>query len=100
MATLYVTEYTKLAHDGRGMTIIVGLEPSTTQTQAISGTSATVTLRNSTTFARLHTDAICNIAFGGSSVTATASSMRLVAGQTEFFGISTGAMTVAVIQGT
>lgn len=99
MSTLYVTEYTKLAHDGRGLTVIVGLEPSTTQVQTIGGASTPVTLRTGSKFVRLHTDAICNIAFGSSTVAADGNSMRLAANQTEFFGISSGATTVAVIAG-
>lgn len=99
MATLYIREYSKLATDDRGSSVIVGLEPGIDNTLSI-GANTTLTLNLNTKFVRLHSDAICCVAFGGASVAATTSSGRMAANQTEFFGISSGSPVLAVIAGT
>ena len=99
MATLYVTEYSRMAIEAAGAPVLVGQEPSVTQTIAIAGVSASATLRTDTKFVRLHTDIICNVVFGPSPQVATTSNMRLAANQTEFFGV-VGGHVLAVIQGT
>jgi hypothetical protein len=101
MATLYVTEYQRSAHDGAGYGVMTGLEPATrTQVVTISGASAaSVALVGK--FIRVHTDTACCIKFGAASVTATTSDARLAANQTEFFGIRNSPDTyVAVIAST
>lgn len=102
MATLYITEYSRLMIDDRGATVVVGQEPSLTQTAAIGGGSTqSAAFRPNTKFVRLHTDAICNVAFSAdtSAVAIANASLRLAANQTEFFGISGGGL-LAVIAGT
>lgn len=99
MATLYVTEYARVAHDGAGQAVITGLEPARrTQLVSIGGTSAATPLPIAGLFVRLHTDAACCVKFGASGVEATTSDARLAANQTEFFGVLGNATTyVAVI---
>lgn len=97
MAVLYITEYSRLAIEYQGLTAMVGLEPSRTQTAAIGAGSVQATIGPGTRFVRLHTDAICHVKFGTNPV-ATSSEMRMAANQTEFFGLKGGEL-VAVIQG-
>lgn len=47
-------------------------------------------------FMRMHTDSICSIKFGDSTVTAGTSDARMVAGQTEFAGIAPGQYVSAI----
>lgn len=105
MSTLYITEYQYLAYSqgnaiGNGLPVPAGLEPQIrTQTVAIGGGSTqSLPLNQNTHFVRLHTDSICSVVFGANP-TATTSSMRLAANQTEFFGVSPeqGAISIAVI---
>lgn len=72
-----------------------------TTTAAIGAGSLQVPVFNSTTrLIRVHCDVACHIAIG-TSPTATTSSMRLAAGQTEYFVIPPAtAYRLAVIAGT
>ena len=97
MAVLFITEYARLAIESQGIPVLVGLEPSRTQTVAIWAGSLQATLNAGTKFLRLHTDAICHVKFG-TNPTASATEMRMAANQTEFFGVKGGEL-VAVIQG-
>lgn len=96
MATLYITEYVT-----SGWTSASGLpcgqEPAiATQAVSIPGTSAA--FNASTRFVRLHTDAICSVAFAvsGQAPAPTTSTPRLNANQTEYFGVS-GNMKVGAV---
>lgn len=61
------------------------------QTVAIGGSSAQSSAFNArTVLIRVHTDAICSIEIGGTNPTATTSSMRFIAGQTEYFLVRPG----------
>lgn len=99
MAVLYISEYDNVARDNIG-TVQAGQEPAiATQTVAISGGSTQSSAFNANTkFVRIHTDAICSVKFG-SNPTATSTSARLAANQTEFFGVRPGEK-VAVISNT
>jgi hypothetical protein len=105
LSSLYISEYQYAAYSqgpaiGAGDGVPCGLEPQiTTQVIPISGTSAqSAALNPLTHFVRLHTDSVCSVAFGANP-TATTSSMRLAANQTEFFGVSPeqGSIKIAVI---
>lgn len=97
---LDVTEYPRLAADGPGDTVMAGLEPATAQQQVtVGGASAqSQPFADTTRFVRVHTDVACRIAFG-SSPTASATSMRMPANATEFFGVTPG-HRIAVIATT
>lgn len=95
--TLYVTEYTGASP----VTYQAALAPALASTTvAISASSAQSAAFNSRTkLVRLHCDVVCNVNIGGTNPTATATSARLVAGQTEYFAVRPGDK-VAVIAGT
>lgn len=98
MAVLYITEYRKLAVEGRGFIVPIGVEPSSTSTLAIGAvTGQSGAFSGGTNFVRLHVDAVCHVSFG-IDPTATTSNMRFAAGQTEFFGV-VGGHKLAVIAG-
>lgn len=97
MATLYVSEYVAIANSGVALQGIstplsktptpAAQEPSIDQTIGISGSSTQSTVFSSTTtFIRVHTDSVCSIAIG-LNPTATTSSKRMGANQTEYFGV-------------
>jgi hypothetical protein len=88
MAVLYIAEFTELASDARGGGMQAPpMPPRAQQTVAIGGASVqSSAFAKGTKFIRVHTDAICSIAVG-SNPTATATQLRLAAGQTEYFGV-------------
>lgn len=94
MAVLYVTEFAKPA---QGVNATVApMPPLAEQTVAIGGSSTSSSAFSAqTNLIRVHTDAVCSIAIGGGP-TATSSTMRLAAGQTEYFAVSP-AHKIAVI---
>lgn len=96
MATLYITEYVTASVDqGRAMPIAFG-PPITSQTVAIGGASVSSAAFNANTrLIRVHTDAICSIAIAVSP-TATTSTARMAANQTEYFGVD-NSLKIAVI---
>lgn len=103
MALLYVTEFVSQGMDlnARAMPI-AQLPVSRDQTPvSVSGSSQTSSsFLNNTGLVRLHTDAICSVAFG-TSPTATTTNMRMAANQTEYFAVpQNGAYKVAVIPNT
>lgn len=104
MAVLYVTEFAKQGRDLAGYLNQNGCPeqpPTAEQTVAIgAGSAASAAFNAGTAIVRIHADAICSVAFG-TAPTATATSMRLAAGQTEYFTVAPGsAFKVAVITNT
>jgi len=102
MATLYITEYAELEIGPAGRVGQMPMEPPLAeQTVAIGGTSAqSLAFNASTRFVRLHTDAICSVEFG-TNPTATGTTGRLAASQTEYRGVPKGqSYKVAVITNT
>jgi len=102
MAVLYVAEFVTVG--GTGNYVVAGAQvaPVAEQTIVISGSSTPVTnpFNANTAFVRVHTDAICSIAFG-TNPTATVSKMRMSANQTEYFSVPLGAnYKIAVISNT
>lgn len=94
--TLYVTEFA-----GPPSVSVYYQAASTpavaSQTVAIAASSAQSAAFNASTYlVRVHTDVDCHVVVGGTSPTATVSSMRMVAGQTEYFVVVPG-QRVAVI---
>lgn len=96
MAVLYITEYAAISIPEAP---IAPGEAIASQTVAIGGSSTQSSAFNAQTrYVRLHTDAICSIAFGASP-TATTSTARMAANTTEYFSV-TPATKVAVITNT
>lgn len=98
-ATMYVTEF--LGPPSVTVYYQAAPMPAVAQsTVAIAGASAQSAAFSSTTkLVRVHCDVICNITVGGTNPVATTSTLRLAAGQTEYFAVSPGDK-VAVIAGT
>lgn len=88
---LDITEYGSMATDVPGNRLPCGQEPAVlTQQVAIGGASAqSAAFNGSTRFIRVHADAACRLAFGADP-TASAASMRMAAGSTEYFGVRPG----------
>jgi hypothetical protein len=93
MAKVYITEYANTGGNA-------ALEPAQAhQTITSSGTSGQTSAFDATTnFIRVHTDGIVSIAIG-SNPTATTSTTRLAANQTEYFCVRPG-HKLAVITNT
>lgn len=96
MATVYVDEisYTALAKRTIGPAYQGAQAPQyppvVSQSVAITGSPTLGTaFQATTTFIRVHTDAICSIAIGPSP-TAVTTATRLAANQTEYFGVTPG----------
>jgi len=96
MATLYITEYERVPVAAGG-SVAMGAEPAqASQTVAIGGgTTQSAAFGPTTQYIRVHSDAICSIAFGANP-TATAVLTRMAANQTEYFHVQPG-HKVAVI---
>ncbi len=93
-----ITEYDKLAVDNLGARVAAGVEPSSfVQQIAVSGVSAACTnaFDGNTKFVRVHTDVTVRIKFGTAPV-ADATSQRMVAGATEYFGVTPGIKMAAI----
>lgn len=102
MAVAYIAEYAELmppsAPGGRGQ--IAMQPPLAEQTVAIGAEADSAAFNAQTKFVRIHVDAICSIQFG-TAPTATTSTMRLAANQTEYFAVPLGAnYKVSVITNT
>ncbi len=97
---LDITEYAELARDAMGAMIAAGKEPAVATTQVAIGAASAQSpaFSAATQFVRLHADAACRIEFGVNP-TAAATSRRMAAGQTEYFGVVPG-QRVAVITTT
>jgi len=101
MATLYITEYARLADDEPGRTIQAGQEPPVNEyTISITGSSQpSLTFHQSTRFVMIGTDAVCHIAFGDDPV-ASSANRRLPADSTVFYGVPNATQyKLAVIEG-
>ena len=100
MAVLYISEY---AFPNTTVSLNAGVagEPSADQTVAITaGSLQSTAFKGNTQMVRVHTDAICSVAFG-TNPTATATTKRLAANSTEYFTVPSGqAYKVAVITNT
>jgi hypothetical protein len=97
MATVDITEYQNVAHDGIGNRVAAGIEPSRSIQQVpVSGVSAqSGPMLDTTKFVRVHTDSTIRIAFGADP-TASGASQRMVGNSTEYFGVTPG-IKIAVI---
>lgn len=102
MAVLYITEFATIKVIPAGLHVQVADQPALAeQTVAIGGSSTQSSAFNATTrLVRIHTDAICSIEFG-TNPTATATTARMAANTTEYFGVlGGGTYKVAVITNT
>jgi hypothetical protein len=101
MAILYITEYQLLAQDAGNEAQMPLDPPLAQQTVAIGASSAqSAAFNTATQFIRIHADAVCSILIG-TNPTATATSSRMAANQTEYRGVPAGGgYKIAVITNT
>lgn len=103
MPTVYVAEFQHmgLQTTGPGALSAVYAVPLVEQTVAITAGSVQSSIFNANTkVIRVHTDAICSIKVD-TNPTASATTMRLAANQTEYFGVAQGkSQRIAVITNT
>lgn len=87
MAVLYISEYVNEPVIN-GRFINAASEPAIAEQHVAIGSTSTASAAFNvlTKFVRIHTDAICSIAFGASP-TAVATAKRLAANSTEYFGV-------------
>lgn len=93
-----ITEYQNLGLDSLGALIAVGMEPARVVQQVTEGAASVACAADfldTTRFVRIHTTAPIRVAFG-KTPTASATSQRMAANATEFFGVLPG-IRVAVI---
>lgn len=96
MATVYIAEFAEMQVYNGNLVPMAYAPPLVEQTVAIGGASVQSSAFNAKTKSiRVHADAICSIAVG-TNPTAAATTMRMVAGQTEYFAV-TPAHKIAVI---
>lgn len=100
MAIVDISEYESLSQDSMGSRVPTGSEPAKLFQQVPVGGSSVQSdsFGETTRFVRVHTDAACRVQFGANP-TAAATTMRLGAGSTEFFGVRPG-HKLAVITST
>lgn len=101
MAVLYITEYAELPVGPAGRVGQMPMEPPLAeQTVAIGAAAASAAFNASTRFVRIHCDAICSVEFG-TAPTATTSTGRMAANQTEYRAVPLGrSYKVSVISNT
>lgn len=102
MPFLYITEFNQQGTDTLGRpTPAASLPSGGTQRVAIGASSAqSAVFADTTNLVRVHTDQICSVATG-TNPTATTSSLRMAADQTEYFSVTPGrALRIAVIANT
>ena len=90
MAVLYIAEFANLTPTPNGVAAIAAQPPLAEQVLAVGSVVSSVAFQPATSVVRLHTDAICSIAFGATPV-ATTTKTRMAANQTEYFGVPRGA---------
>ena len=101
MASLYVTEYQGVGQvdpdstDGQTSYRVTAQAPKgpalVEQKITVSGSSTQSSAFNRRTYLiRVHTDVVCSVSVGGSNPSATASSARMAANQTEYFSVDPG----------
>lgn len=107
MPTLDITELSSVAAVSSlgastfaAVTHIAQMPPRAEQQVAIGGSSAaSAPFGLSTCFVRVSTDTTCRVAWGKVPTASATSTTRLVAGQTEYFGVNPGD-SLAVIGST
>jgi len=87
MAVLYVTEFNTIGGGGNFSVAGAQYPAVAEQTVAIAGASAQSSAFNkNTTFLRVHNDIACSIEIGANP-TASLTTARMAAGQTEYFSV-------------
>lgn len=90
MAYVFVTEYAGVARVGSAYPPVAKGPPLAEQRLAVGSETKSNAFHASTAIIRVHTDAICSVLIG-TAPTATTSSARMAADQTEYFAVPVGA---------
>lgn len=98
MARLYVTEFGAFTVDAGGLVQIAKTNVVIDQTPIAIGAGSLQSSAFSagSRYVRVHSDAICSIAFGSNPV-ATVNNMRLATNQTEYFAINAGDSLAVIV---
>lgn len=102
MAKLYVTEFSDIGQTVRGASQIAAVNSGTVDQTPVTFSTSTqsAAFNAATVLVRIHTDAICSIAFG-TNPTATTSNFRMAADQVEYFSVPVGqSYKVAAVSNT
>lgn len=105
MAFVYLSEYSNVGRDLKANITQSAAEPALAQQRVVIGAGSvqSANVNAKTRLLRVHADAICSIAVG-TNPTASASSRRLAAGQTEYVAVTpeqvNAGCVVAVITNT
>lgn len=92
--TLYISEYPELPP----VTFQAAPAPIRSTTVAIAASSAqSLPFLTNTRLVRLHCDVACLVEVGGTNPTATPTSARMLAGQTEYFYVKAGARVAVIV---
>lgn len=97
MSKLYIAEFSGVAltaSDGAAIAPMPAINEQVVDFTA--GATASAAFNAATRIVRIHTDAICSLAFGPTPV-ATVANARLIAGQTEYFGVVPGQKVSAIV---
>ena len=87
MGIAYIEEYERLGVDADGRPTQIPKQGAiTNQKISYSTTTQSAAFSGRTRFVRIHTDSICSYLFG-SNPTATTSTPRMAANQTEYFAV-------------
>jgi hypothetical protein len=89
MAKVYIAEFETMPNVPGGGAQIAPLPPIAEQTVNITTETDSNAFNVNTHFIRVHADAICSIA-AGAAPTASTSTLRLAADQTEYFAVQPG----------
>jgi hypothetical protein len=97
MAILDVTEFSSLGQDQNAKHALAGQTPPQALQQVAVGAGSTVSapFGAATRIVRLHTDVICRVEFGPTPI-AAATSFRMAANTTEYFGVIPGQAVAAI----
>jgi hypothetical protein len=92
MAIVDINEYASLARDSLNAQALVGKEPRAAYQQVAitAGSVQSSAFGDTTRMIRVHADAACRINIGSNPTAAAGTSMRMAAGQTEYFGVIPG----------
>lgn len=98
--TLDISHYREIARDVLGSSVQAGREPALSTDQVVIGAGSlqSAPFPDNCALIRVHAAVTCRIAIGADP-TAAATSPRMAAGQTEFFGVMPG-HRIAVITST
>lgn len=85
---IFITEYAQVARDSQDRSVLCGQEPPIAEqvVDIASGVAQSAAFNAATKFIRVHTNSIASVLIG-TNPTATTSSKRMVAGQTEYMGV-------------